>query len=161
MTEHTDRSKLFIPELGALYDGLADFAYPLLRFTCGALLVPHGWAKVIGGSVAKYNEAGALVGGTAGFMAKMNFPAPEALAWYIGLLELVGGIMIAVGLFTRAVALLVVGFMVVAAFVVHSGAWFWTSRGMEMPLFWLAVAVVIFIRGGGRFSIDSRLSKSF
>lgn len=161
MAEQTDRSRLFIPALGCVYDRLGDFAYPLLRFTCGALLVPHGWSKVIGGAVAKYNEAGVLVGGTAGFMAKMNFPAPEALAWYIGLLELVGGAMIAIGLYTRAVAALVIGFLFVAAFVVHSGAWFWTSRGMEMPLFWLAVAVVIFIRGGGRCSVDSRLSKTF
>lgn len=161
MAEPVSRSRLFIPGLGGLYDGLGDKAYPLVRFTCGALLVPHGWAKIVDGGVATYNEAGVLVGGTAGAMANMGFPAPEILAWYIGLLELVGGALIAVGLFTRFFALLVVGFMFVAAFVVHVDAWFWTNRGMEMPLLWMAVAIAVFIRGGGNWSVDRAMSKEF
>lgn len=161
MADTLDRSKLYVPALGGLYDRLSGLAYPLLRFACGALLIPHGWSKIIGGAVAKYDEAGALVGGTAGFMAKAGFPAPEILAWYIGLLELVGGALIAIGLFTRPVALLVVGFMFVAAVTVHGGAWFWTSRGMEMPLLWMVVAIVIFIRGGGNLSVDGARQKQF
>ena len=161
MARTIDRSRLYIPALAGLYNGLGKYMYPLLRFTCGALLVPHGWAKVIGGSVAKYNEAGALVGGTAAGMAKMGFPAPEMLAWYIGLLELVGGTMLAIGLLTRFVAAQVAGFMFVAAFVAHSGAWFWTQKGMEFPLFWMIVAFIVLIRGGGDLSVDRRLSKEF
>ncbi len=161
MAEQIDRSRLYIPALGGLYDGLNNLAYPILRFAGGALLVPHGWAKIIGGTAAKYDANGALVGGTAAFMAKLNFPAPEFLAYYIGVLELVGGVMIAVGLLTRFVAIQVVGFMFVAAFVVHSGSWFWTARGMEMPLLWMAVAIAIFIRGGGNLSVDKAMSKEF
>lgn len=151
MVDHTEGSRLYIPALGGLYEGLAGIAYPLLRFTCGALLVPHGWDKVINGTVT----------GTAGFMARMGFPAPEILAWYIAILELVGGVLLAIGLLTRPIALLVVGFMFVAAFVVHTNAWFWTDRGMEMPLLWLVVAIVIFIKGGGNWSVDKKLSKEF
>ena len=161
MADSTDRSRLFVPALGGIYDGLANLAYPLLRFSCGALLVPHGWAKIVNGAAAKYDATGALVGGTAAFMAKMNFPAPAALAYYIGVLELVGGAMIAIGLLTRLMAIQVVGFMFVAAFVVHSGTWFWTARGMEMPLLWMAMAIVVFIRGGGNLSVDKAMSKEF
>lgn len=159
MADTIDRSRLYIPGLAGLYEGLAGLGHPLLRFACGALLVPHGWSKIVGGAVAQYDPTGALVGGTAGFMAKMNFPIPEVLAWYIGLLELVGGALLAIGLLTRFVAIQVVGFMFVAAFVVHSGDWFWTSRGMEMPLLWLAVAIYLFVRGGGNLSVDRAMSK--
>jgi len=161
MADVSDNSRLIIPGLGGLYDGLADFAYPILRFFFGAFFIPHGWAKIVSGAVAKYNEAGALIGGTAGFMAKMNFPAPEALAWYIAILELVGGAMLAIGLFTRLIAIQIIGFMAVAAFVVHSNAWFWNARGMEMPLLLMVIAIVIFIRGGHHWSVDKTLSKEF
>ena len=161
MATKSDHSRLIIPGLGGIYDGLGSLAYPFLRFCFGAFFVPHGWSKIIGGAVAKYNEAGALVGGTAAFMTKMTFPAPEAMAWYIGILELVGGVMLAVGLLTRLIAIQIAGFMLVAAFVVHSSSWFWTGRGMEMPLILLVIAIVIAIRGGGNLSIDKNLSKEF
>lgn len=161
MTDASENTKLIIPGLGDLYERLADLAYPFLRVCYGAFFIPHGWAKIVGGAVAKYNEAGALVGGTAGFMAKMNFPVPEALAWYIGILELVGGAMLAIGLFTRLIAIQFIGFMAVAAYVVHSKEWFWTSRGMEMPLILLVIAIVIFIRGGHHWSVDKSLPKEF
>ena len=161
MAEATEKSRLFIPALGGLYGGLADLAYPFLRFCYGAFYIPHGWAKIVDGDVAKYNEAGALVGGTAAGMTKMNFPAPELLAYYIGALELVGGAMLAIGLLTRFIAIQYVGFMAIAAFVVHSKTWFWTAKGMEMPLLLLVVAIVIFIRGGHHWSVDKKLSKEF
>jgi len=161
MADASNRSRLIIPALGGIYEGLADLAYPFLRFCFGAFFVPHGWSKIIGGAVAKYNEAGALIGGTAAGMAKMGFPAPELLAWYIGLLELVGGTLLAIGLLTRPIAVLFVGFLFVAATVVHSGAWFWTAKGMEMPLILMVVAIVIAVRGGGRLSVDRALSREF
>ena len=161
MAEASDNTRLIIPGLRGLYEGLAEFAYPFVRFCFGAFFVPHGWAKIIGGSVAKYNEAGVLIGGTAAGMAKRHFPIPEELAWYIGILELVGGTMLAIGLLTRLVAIQFIGFMFVAAFFVHSGAWFWTSKGMEMPLILMVIAIAIFIRGGGRLSVDKNLSKEF
>ncbi|MAF50063.1 MAG: DoxX family protein [Rhodospirillales bacterium] len=161
MNDQIDRSGLYIPGLGGIYDSLSDLAYPILRIAMGAWYIPHGWVKIIGGGVAKYNDAGALVGGTAGFMAKMNFPIPEVLAWYIGLLELVGGALLVLGLLTRLVAIQYVGFMLVAAIFVHKANWFWTGRGMEMPLLLLVIAVVLFIRGGGNLSIDKSMSKEF
>lgn len=161
MADATMRSRLIVPALGGLYEGLANLAYPILRVCYGAFFIPHGWAKIIAGGVAKYDAGGKLVGGTAAGMAKMNFPAPEILAYYIGYLELVGGALLVIGLFTRLVAIHFVGFMLVAALVVHSKAWFWTSKGMEMPLLLMAVAIVITIRGGHHWSVDKVLPKEF
>ena len=69
--------------------------------------------------------------------------------------------MLAIGLLTRLVAIQFIGFMAVAAFVVHSNAWFWTAKGMEMPLLLLLIAIVIGIRGGHHWSVDKTLSKEF
>jgi putative oxidoreductase len=161
MQDSSKDSRLIVPALGGLYDRLARLAYPLLRFCFGALFIPHGWAKIVAGGVAKYDAAGALVGGTAAGMASMNFPMPEVLAWYIGLLELVGGAMLAIGLLTRLMAIQFAGFMFVAAFVVHSSAWFWTAKGMEFPLMLMVIGLVIFIRGGGNLSVDKSLPREF
>ena len=161
MANGSGNTRLIIPALGGIYDSLGALAYPFLRFCYGAFFIPHGWSKIVAGSVAKYDAAGMLVGGTAAGMMKMGFPAPEALAWYIGLLELVGGAMLAVGLLTRLMAIQFVGFMFVAAFVVHAGNWFWTAKGMEMPLILMVIGIVIAIRGGRQLSVDRALSKEF
>lgn len=149
-TEVAARPQRIIPGLGAVYDALAPCAYPLIRFVTGATLIPHGWGKIIGGGV----------GGTANFMGSIGIEPALFFAWYIGLLELVGGTLLAVGFLTRLWAIQVVGFMVVAAFYVHWGnGYFWTNGGFEFPLFLGLVALAIAIRGGGRLSIDRALGR--
>lgn len=139
-----------VPALGGLYDALAPYSYPLIRFVAGATLIPHGWGKLIGGGVA----------GTAGLMSSLGLEPAYVLAIYIGLLELVGGTLLAIGLLTRLVAIQVVGFMAVAAFYVHwPNGYLWTDGGFEYPLFWGAVALAITIRGGGRLSVDRALGR--
>jgi putative oxidoreductase len=150
MTDGTRAPERIIPAFGKIYDPLTPYAYPLIRFVAGAMLIPHGWAKLVSGSPA----------GLAQSLAKMGIEPAYALAYYIGTLELVGGTMLALGLFTRFVAAQVIGFMAVAAFKVHWGAgFFWNKGGYEYPLFWGLVAVAILIRGGGRLSLDSRIGK--
>ncbi len=139
-----------IPALGGIYDALSPYAYPLIRFVCGAALIPHGWGKIIGGGV----------GGTANFMGSIGIEPALFFAWYIGLLELIGGTLLAVGFLTRLWAIQVLGFMVVAAFYVHWGnGYYWTNAGYEMPLFWGIVALAILFRGGGRLSVDRAMGK--
>lgn len=131
-----------------VYDGLADYAYPLLRVTAGLIYAPHGYAKLFGG---RFDA-------TAGFFTKMGFPAPEALATYVGITELFGGIAIALGLLTRPFAAMAAVNLFVGAFLVHWGSgFFWTGRGYEYPLLWALVMMVIFIRGGHHLSIDGRM----
>ena len=64
------------------------------------------------------------------------------------------------GMVTRPVAALFAGFMFVAAFHVHMPiGWFWTNRGMEVPLYLLLMCLAILIRGGGPLSLDHRLGR--
>src|SRR3546814_5408717 len=89
--------------------------------------MPHGWGKLFQGQVAQTAE---------GF-AKMGLEPALALAYYIGVLEFFGGLMIAVGFLTRFWAEQVVGFMATAVVVAHWGTgFFWTKGGYEYPLMW-------------------------
>ncbi|MGE5506032.1 MAG: DoxX family protein [Actinomycetota bacterium] len=147
-----DRSRLLLPALGPVYQALSQASWPLVRFICGAALVPHGWGKLIEGGLP----------GTADAFAKLGIEPAYPLALYIGLLELVGGTLLALGLFTRLVAVQVVVFMATAVVQVHwPNGYAWTGKGYEYPLFWGMVALAIAFRGGGRWSVDRLLPWEF
>ena len=77
-----------------------------------------------------------------------------------GLIEVGGGTLLALGLATRAAALLVAGLMTVAVVKVHLGAgYFWMSGGYEYPLLWGVVALSFVFRGGGAWSLDAVLRR--
>src|SRR6266568_3221513 len=72
----------------------------------------------------------------------------------------IAGILMVIGFLTRPVAALFFGFMFVAAFHVHwKIGYFWTGRGLEMPLLLLILALVILIRGGGKYSVDRHIGR--
>lgn len=139
------------PALHAIAARLSPFAEPLIRVTAGLLLVPHGAQKLFGWF------GGYGLDATGQFFAtKLGLPA--SLALFAGLIEFVGGVLLAIGLLTRPVAALVFGVMAVAVVQVHlSAGFFWTNGGYEYPLFWGVVALAYVIRGGGRYSIDRLL----
>lgn len=145
--------KPLIPAITLITDELSPFAEPLVRVTAGLLLVPHGAQKLFG------LFGGYGIDATGQFFAtKLGLPASFALL--AGLIEFAGGLMLAAGLATRAVAALVTGMMAVAVFAVHlDKGLFWTSGGYEYPLMWGIVALSFAIRGGGRFSLDALIGR--
>ena len=97
-----------------------------------------------------------------------SFPAPPQraveLASLIGLagaLELVGGTLVLVGLFTRPVAFVLSGFMAVAYFMAHAPQWFWPilNRG-ELAILYCFVFLYLSAAGGGPWSLDRALRKA-
>lgn len=137
-----------LPFLMPLYRRAEPIAWLLVRVTTGAMLIPHGWSKLIGGKLE----------GTAAGFAKMGLEPAFALALYIALLELVGGTLLALGFLTRLWAVLVMGFMAVAVIHAHwANGFFWSVGGYEYPLFWGLMALAIAIKGAGRFSLDHRI----
>jgi len=152
MTDMTmDRDSLIIPALGGIYEKLTPYSWLMVRVVAGALLIPHGYAKLF--------TPGA-VEGTADFMSSLGLAPGLFWAWLIALLEFFGGIMLVLGFLTRPVAAMVVGFMAVAAFYVHWGAgFFWNNGGFEYPLMWAVIALAILIRGGGAYSLDRLLGR--
>ncbi|HYM02223.1 MAG TPA: DoxX family protein [Stellaceae bacterium] len=139
-----------LPSLSGLYDQLAPLSYPLMRFCIGAMLVPHGYAKLF--------QTG--VGNLTGIIDKMGLQPATGWAYWIAILEFFGGIMLALGLLTRPVALLVAVEMAVAALGIHWGnGFFWTNKGYEYPLLWGLLCLAIAFRGGDKLSLDGVIGK--
>lgn len=144
-------SRRIIKALDPMYDALEPLSYPLIRFVAGAMLVPHGYAKVFGG-----------IEGTTKFFASVGLEPALILAWYVGLLELVGGVCVAFGFLTRFMSAQLVGLLAVATFYIHLPSGFlWVKGGFEYPLFWMVIMIAITIQGGGKLSVDNLMAKEF
>jgi len=142
------------PLLDRLARPFAPFAEPLARATVGLFLVPHGAQKLFGWFGGYGLEATGQF-----FATKLGLPASLALA--AGVIEVFGGLALALGLGTRVAALLVAGLMFVATFKVHLGAgFFWTAGGYEYPLMWGLLALAFAIQGGGRYSLDALIFRN-
>lgn len=151
----TRSNRLYVPVLGAYYAKLDPYMLPMLRVVLGLILIPHGCQKAFGwfggAGFARFTQIFESIG-----------YKPGAL-WVtvIILIELVGGICLVLGLFTRAVSLLVALFMVNAIWVTSAKGFFWTAGGYEFSLLLLAVALVFTVRGAGDYSLDSKMSREF
>jgi len=74
----------------------------------------------------------------------------------------VGMILLAAGLFTRPIALMMaieLGVIVVA--IQMPNGWYWTTRGTEFAAILFVVCCAFVLGGGGRFSLDRKLGKEF
>jgi putative oxidoreductase len=85
-------------------------------------------------------------------VAAIGFPMPEFFAWAAGLSEFAGGILLALGLFTRPSAAFLAFTMGVAAIVVHAADPF---AKKELGLLYFSIALVFTVRGSGRWSVDN------
>jgi len=145
--------RLIVPSLAGVYRSLAPYSYAFMRFCVGAMLVPHGYAKLFHGGAAALANAD---------FARWGFPAPLAWAHWIAVLEFVGGALLAIGFLTRPVAFLIAVEMAVAVLAVHlPNGFFWTVKGYEYPLLWGLLALAIVFRGGDRLSVDRAIGSEF
>jgi putative oxidoreductase len=150
-TNDTVAPRLMVPALSGLYQALGPYSYALMRFALGAILVPHGVVKLFMGGAQGLAKGG--IGG-------LNLEPALAWAYWIGGVEFFGAIMLAIGLFTRPVALIIFIEMVVIVFGVHlPQGYFWTTRGVEYPLLMGVMALAIFFRGGDRLSVDRAIGR--
>lgn len=97
------------------------------------------------------------VAGTAGYMASMGIPLPNLTVWAVIALELLGGIAILVGFFTRYTAWALAAFCVASGFLAH----FQPEDQMQMTSFMKNIALAggfmaLAAAGAGAFSIDAR-----
>ncbi len=123
-------------------DRYIDYAYLVFRVLIGLAFMQHGLQKVFG-----------LLGKT---------PAePFSIYWLAGIVELIGGFLVIIGLFTIIAASANALLMLIAYWYAH--AWpFWTTaispianRGELAVVYFAAFLVIAFI-GGGKYSIDGR-----
>lgn len=97
-----------------------------------------------------------------GMMKLLSFPAPFprpvelfSLIGLAGMLELFGGALILVGLFTRPVAFILSGEMAFAYFMAHAPKGFWPIlNGGELAALYCFVFLYLAAAGGGTWSAD-------
>ena len=146
-------NRYYVPALGRIYDSLSVYMLPMLRIVLGAILIPHGCQKLFGwfGGMG-FTRFSAL-------FDQIGYKPGAMWVTIVALTEVVGGIMLILGLFTRFAAAAVTIFMINAVWFTSAKGFFWTAGGMEFSLLLLAVALVFLVRGGGEYSIDSKMSK--
>jgi putative oxidoreductase len=89
------------------------------------------------------------------------FPVPLfSLLSVAGILELIGGLFILLGLFTRPVAFLLSGEMAVAYFMNHAPKGFWpVLNGGELAALYCFTFLYFAVAGGGQWSLDYQLRR--
>jgi putative oxidoreductase len=125
---------------------LAPAAHALLRIGAGLLFMEHGLQKLFG-----------MFGGMGAPGATVPLASQMGLA---GIIECFGGLLLALGLFTRPVALLMAIEMLVAYFQAHfpKGGVPLESGG-ELPLLYMLVFLFFAANGAGPASLDSRRAR--
>jgi putative oxidoreductase len=130
-----------IDQIGAAW---ASRAQGLLRIMTGLLLLEHGTTK------------------------HLSFPLTDmssiptfSLFGIAGLFELVGGVLFAIGLFTRPVAFILSGFTAAAYFIQHAPQGFFPiMNGGELAILYCFVFLFFAAAGSGAWSVDGLRSKS-
>ena len=127
-----------------------DIGLLVLRLAVGLTMAAHGGQKLFGWF------GGYGLGGTGGFMESMGFRPGRVHAALAGSAELVGGLLIALGLLTPVGAALIIAVMVVAIGSVHLPKGFFVSDGgFEYNLMIVASSTALAFAGPGAYSLDA------
>ena len=121
-------------------------ALALLRIVAGYTFLLHGSAKLL----------------SMPHVAMFDGLQLFSLYGLAGVLELVGGLLLVLGLFTRPVAFVLSGQMAVAYFMAHASEGRVLMRllnGVESAVLFCFVFLYLFVAGGGAWALDNRLSK--
>jgi putative oxidoreductase len=115
----------------------------ILRIIAGLMFMQHGLTKYFGFPVAS----------PAGFQM-------ASLLGAAGLIEIIGGALIAIGLFARVVAFLASGEMAIGYFMFHAPKGFFPqANGGELAIFYCFFFLYIALEGGGPWGIDGARSR--
>lgn len=121
----------------------------LLRIVVGGTFVAHGLQKLLVFGM----------GGLAGFLGQQGIPLPYLSALAVTGAELLGGLALAAGFFTRLASLPLAFSMAVAALTVHLKGGFFLPSGVEYTVVLFAASLAFAIAGPGRGSIDGLLAR--
>jgi putative oxidoreductase len=117
---------------------LSPLLLSVLRIMTGLLLLQHGTTKYLNLPIGPMNNA-----------------SPATMSGAAGILELVGGVLLILGLFTRPVAFILSGMLAVAYFYAHAPRDFYPIlTGGELAILYSFVLLYIAAAGPGPLSVD-------
>jgi putative oxidoreductase len=115
----------------------------IVRIIAGLLFMEHGAAKLLG------------------FPPTTTVPAMFGLLWFAGIIELVGGVLVAVGLFTRIAAFIMSGEMAFAYFMAHAPRNFFPMlNGGDAAVLYCFIFLYFAVVGGGSWSLDRLIRRN-
>ena len=116
----------------------------VLRIMTGLLFLEHGTGKLLGFTSSDHTASSLL-----------------SLIGFQGVLELAGGLLILLGLFTRPVAFVLAGDMAVAYFMAHAPRSFYpTVNDGQLAILFCFVFLYLAFAGGGEWSVDEEIARS-
>lgn len=123
-------------------------ATALLRVSLGLMYIAHSL-------ILKYFTFG--LANTAAYFVSLGLPA--WLAYVVFSIEFVGGILLVLGVGTRAIALSLSPILLGAVWVHAGNGWVFTSAqgGWEYPLYLLVLSIAQFLLGDGAYSLSRAL----
>jgi len=122
-----------------------QYAAFILRVSLGVMTLAHGLLKVFVFTIP----------GTVGFFESLGYPGVLAYAVIAG--EILGGLALIAGVWTRYVALALVPILI-GATITHAGnGWVFSNPdgGWEFPAFWTVTLIVQAVLGNGAFAVGS------
>ena len=123
-------------------DRLEPYVFSILRIMVGLLFMQHGLVKLFG------------------FPTGAGFPAFLSQTWFEGVIEMIGGGLIVIGLFTRWAALITSGEMAIGYFMVHAPKSFFPYvNGGNLAILYCFVFFYLVFAGPGPISLDALLWK--
>ena len=120
----------------------APQALSVLRIIAALLFLAHGTQKLMGFPAAEFA------------------PPMFSIFWFAGVIEIVTGILIGIGLFTRPAAFIASGTMAVAYWMVHApGNIFPANNGGDAAILFCFVFLYLVFAGPGAVSLDANLRR--
>lgn len=130
-----------------------DFGLLLVRVVFGGLMAGHGAQKLFGWF------GGYGLSGTGGFLESLGYRPGRLFAALAGGSELLGGLLLALGILGPVGPVLFIAVMVVAAGTVHLKNGLWAqNQGIELPLLYALAAAGLAFTGYGAYSLDRVLA---
>ncbi|MBX3256811.1 MAG: DoxX family protein [Chitinophagaceae bacterium] len=133
--------RIFSPDTWMIQEGLT-----FVRIIIGLLMAYHGWEVFDNAKMEEYAK-----------WESFNSHTSPATMVYIGKsAELISGVLLALGLFTRIAAVILIVTMLYICFKVGNGR-FWYED--QHPFLFALMGLIYFFAGGGKYSIDNILFK--
>ena len=149
-----------ISRINVVIEGLAenskDWSWTLFRVLSSAMFMTHGFGKLFGENPQPF-MGGGVTSINIGELISIPIPMEINALFITGVIELFGGLLILLGLWTHVVALLAAFIMIMAYLTAHL-AWFPTLNRGELAAMYITTYLVLFAFGPGPYSVDGWIS---
>ncbi len=120
-----------------------NYGATLTRLSLGIILLAHGLLKIMVFTIP----------GTVGFFGSLGLPAIIAYLTIFG--EVIGGLALIAGIYSRLTALLSLPILIGATLVHIGNGWLFSNQGggWEFPALLIVLAIIVILQGGGAFAL--------